>query len=255
MNNTFVETGNVKRFLGALSALEDRGAEEACLVVVDGVPGLGKTTTLKNWVAQTGSVYIRAQKDWSYSWFLNEILRQLNVTSPHRKEAKFTAVTQELAIRSHNARMARQTFGLVIDECDLISRSETIMEAIRSISDLLEIPTVMIGMGRLKDNLARFPQIASRVSQRVQFTPATLADAQALIKARCEVPVALDLTEFTLKVSQGYNREILEAIANIERFGLRFDCAESGVTMRDMAGQVIINDRRTNLPIVVPEVF
>lgn len=255
MKNTYVETENVKRFYAALAALSERGAEEACLVVVDGVPGLGKTTTLKNWVAQTGSVYIRAQKDWSYSWFLNEILRQLNVTCPHRKEAKFTAVTQELSLRSHNATMARQTFGVVIDECDLISRSETVMEAIRSISDLLEIPTIMIGMGKLKDNLARFPQIASRVSQRVNFAPATLADTKALIAARCEVPVAQDLTAFVLKVSQGYNREILEAIANIERFGLRFDYAESGVTLRDMAGQVIINDRRTNLPITVPEVL
>jgi len=52
-------------------ALQMRGAQEACLIVIDGLPGLGKTTTLKNWVAQTGSVYLRAKKEWTPNWFMN----------------------------------------------------------------------------------------------------------------------------------------------------------------------------------------
>ncbi len=43
MKNEFVKTKNVKSFLNALSALSQRGAKEACLMVVDGKPGLGKT--------------------------------------------------------------------------------------------------------------------------------------------------------------------------------------------------------------------
>jgi hypothetical protein len=58
-----------------------------------------------------------------------------------------------------------------------------------------------------------------------------------------------------LTVSQGYNREVLEAIANIERFGLRSDPGPGGVTLKEMAGQKIINDRRTNQPVMVPEAF
>ncbi|MFN6984220.1 MAG: ATP-binding protein, partial [Rhizobium oryzihabitans] len=83
MKNTFVETSNVKRFLSALSALEDRGAQEACLAVVDGEPGLGKTTTLKNWVAQSGWVYLRAKKEWKSGWMMNELLEALPVKPPY----------------------------------------------------------------------------------------------------------------------------------------------------------------------------
>lgn len=51
MRNAFVETANVKRFHTALTALERRGAQEACLLVVDGQPGLGKTTALHRWAS------------------------------------------------------------------------------------------------------------------------------------------------------------------------------------------------------------
>ncbi len=40
--------------------------------------------------------------------------------------------------------------------------------------------------------------------------------------------VADDLLEFVLKVSGGFNREILEAIARIERFGLFVAARSSG---------------------------
>ena len=65
MKNAFVETGNVKRFQTALTALERRGAAEACLMVVDGLPGLGKTTALYRWATQTGAIYVRAKKEWT----------------------------------------------------------------------------------------------------------------------------------------------------------------------------------------------
>jgi len=253
MRNVFVETSNVKRFLGALSGLEARGAQEACLIVVDGAPGLGKTTTLMHWVAQNGCVYLRAKKEWSPSWFLTELLETLRVHPPHSFQKKYAKVVEELTLRQNAAVMERRPFGLVIDEADHVSSKSAILETIRDVSDIIELPVVLVGMGRVNDNLARFPQVASRVSQKVRFEKASLEDVRALVDARCEVKVADDLAGFVLKVSGGFNREVLEAIANIERFGLRFDAGSAGVTLPDMAGQVIVNDRRSSQPIRVPE--
>lgn len=253
MKNVFVETSNVKRFMGALSALEERGAQEACLVVVDGLPGLGKTTTLNHWVAQNGCIYLRAKKEWTPSWFMSELLESLRIHPPHSFQKKYAKIIEELAVRQGAALMEGRSFGLVIDEADHVSSKSAILETIRDISDMIELPTILVGMGRVNDNLARFPQVTSRVSQRVRFEKATIQDVQALIKARCEVKVADDLTQFVLKVSGGFNREVLEAIANIERFGLRYDAGPAGVTLADMAGQVIVNDRRSSQAIRVPE--
>ncbi|SCD23523.1 phage major tail tube protein [Brucella inopinata] len=111
MKNQFVETANVKRFLGALSALEQRGAQEACLVVIDGQPGLGKTTTLKHWVAQNGCVYLRAKKEWSPSWFMNELLENLRVTPPHSFPKKYAKALEEHTLVTHIGFQMMKTGG------------------------------------------------------------------------------------------------------------------------------------------------
>lgn len=255
MRNIFVETSNVKRFMAALAGLEARGANEACLLVVDGAPGLGKTTTLRNWVAQNGCIYLRAQKEWQPRWMLNDLLETMHIHPPHGFEKKYKKAIEELALRQGDAMVARRTFGLVIDEADHITRSEKLIETLRGLSDGIELPIILVGMGKINDNITRFPQVASRVSQRVSFKPASIEDVRALIDARCEVKVADDLATFVRTASGGYNREVLEAIANIERFGLRFDAGDAGVTMADMAGQVLVNDRRSSQPIRVPEAF
>lgn len=255
MRDTFVETSNVRRFMGALKTLNERGAIEACMVVVDGKPGLGKTTTLSRWVAQTGSVYLRAQKGWDYSWFIQDLLTELSVSYQQirGKRERFARVLQELQLRAEQAALEGKVFGLVIDECDLVSSRAEIMEAIRGISDIQFMPTILVGMGRLRDNLRRFPQIESRAPNKVEFQPAAIEDVSALIRGRCEVPVAPDLVSFVHRLSKGYNREVLDAIANIERFGRRMDPGAEGVTVADMGGLVIMRNRDTGKDIIVPE--
>lgn len=254
MRKAFVETENYRRFVSALKSLDERGAVEACMVVVDGKPGLGKTTTLSRWVSQTGSVYLRAQKGWDYHWFIKDLLTELGVSyqTIRGKREKFARVLEELQNRADHAALAGEVFGLVIDECDLVSRRGEIMEAIRGISDLRFLPTILVGMGNLRDDLRRFPQIESRAPNKVEFKPSTIEDTTALIAGLCEVPVAPDLAEFVCRASRGLNREILDAIRSIERFGNRYDYGADGVTLQDMVGQPIMNDRNKGTPIMVP---
>lgn len=255
MKNIFVETSNVRRFHTALAALSQRGASEACLAVVDGLPGLGKTTTLKQWVAQNGAIYLRAKKEWKPGWFLDELLEELRINPPHSFAKKFQKVVAELAVRSSSAAMARQNFAVVIDEADHISKKETILETVRDIADIIELPIILVGMGKVNDHLTRFPQVASRVSQKVRFEKATIEDVRLFVQKRCEVKVAEDLITFIHRVSQGYNREVLEAIANIEKFGLRMELSDNGVSLKDMSGMTILNDRHSGKPVHVPEVL
>lgn len=254
MRKAFVETENYRRFVGALKSLDERGAVEACLVVVDGQPGLGKTTTLSRWVAQTGSVYLRAQKGWDYNWFIKDLLTELGVSyqTIRGKREKFARVLEELQNRANRAELAGEVFGLVVDECDLVSRRAEIMEAIRGISDLRFLPTILVGMGTLREDLRRFPQIESRAPNKVKFEPSSLQDTSSLIAGLCEVPVAPDLVEFCWRASLGLNREVLDAIKAIERFGNRNEYGPDGVTIADMAGLPIMNDRAHGTQIVVP---
>ena len=256
MKPIFVETSNYRRFTSALTRLDGRGAQEACMVVVDGRPGLGKTATMSRWTAQTGSIYLRAQRGWDYSWLIQELLAELSITTvPRGRRDRFKLVIERLDDLSTDAALEGRPFSLVVDEADLISGKPEVMEAIRGISDLKHLPTILVGMGRLRDNLRRFPQIESRAPNKVEFLPATLEDATTLVRGLSEVPVADDLIQFVWKLSKGFSREMIEAISAIERFGQRFAPGPDGITQADMAGQAIMNNRETGKPIIVPEVI
>jgi DNA transposition AAA+ family ATPase len=249
MRPAFVKTENSTRFLSGLLALADRGAQEACFLVVDGEPGLGKTTIIHRWVAQEGGVYLRAKKEWTPGWMLRELLELLKITPEHSFERMYRQCLAALGAQARAADRDGTTFAVVVDEADHISRRGEILETLRDLSDMLEIPFVLVGMGRIRHNLSRFPQILSRVAQPVEFKPCPLHDADGLVKGLCEAPVANDLIAFLHKSAKGYTREIKEGIAAIERFGKRnpgktIDCAL-------MDGQPLLTDRATGKPILV----
>ena len=152
--------------------------------------------------------------------------------------------------------LQKRTFAVVIDEADHISRSGRIMESIRDFSDMGDIVFVLVGMGKIRDNLTQFPQVASRIAQYVRFEHATKDDVRAFYDTLCEVPVADDLVNFTHQVTQGFNREIKEALATVERVGKRNNAStDKPVSLAHLAGQPLVNDRRTGAPIIVPGVL
>jgi DNA transposition AAA+ family ATPase len=254
MKNSFVETENYARFEAGLKALERRGANEANLMVVDGEPGLGKTTTLGRWATHSGALYLRAKKEWTPNWFLRDLLAEFRIPAPHSFAKGFGVALDTLMQRRTAAHLARRTFAVVVDEADHISRSADIVESIRDFSDVGDIPFILVGMGKIRDNLTRFPQVASRVGQYVRFDRASEQDVRALLDGLCEVPVADDLCGFVRSATGGYSREIKEAIVNVERFGKRNQNGEGNpVTLAQMGGQILVNDRRSGQPIHVPE--
>lgn len=256
MKPVFVKTQNYHAFKGALKSLNDRGAEECQLVVVDGEPGLGKTTILAREAAENSCLYLRAKTEWTPAWFIGELLDEVRVQQPHRHEARFKAALQALGERALLAEQTGRQFFVVIDEADHVSGKGKVIETIRDLADLAGIPFILVGMGKIRDNLTRFPQIASRVSSYVRFSTANQADVELFLSEKCEVPVAPDLAAFVLRATGGYNREIKEAIQSIERIGMRIALQnpEAGLTLREMAGQHLINDRKSGLPIAVPGV-
>jgi DNA transposition AAA+ family ATPase len=250
MRPIFVKTQNAQAFLAGLQALEQRGANEACLAVVDGEPGLGKSATVHWWAVQAQAVFLRAKKEWTPPWFLRELLGELRKIPEHSFERMFRQTVQALGERAAGAERDGQPFGVVIDEVDYISRSSRLLETVRDLSDMLEIPIILVGMGRVRHNLTRFPQVASRVGQYIEFKPAPLEDTRAMVAGLCEVPVQDDLVAFLHKVSGGRSRETKEGIAAIERFGRR-NPDPNGVGLVAMSGQVLLNDRASGKPILV----
>lgn len=250
MKNVFVKTSNVARFLGAIGEVQERGAEEACLVVVDGEPGVSKTATTTWWAAQNGSVFLRAKAEWTPTWMLRELLANLRVQPQHSFERMYRQALETLGARAQQAEREDDVFAVIIDEVDHIVRSGKQLETLRDLSDMLEIPFILVGMGRVRAGLSRHPQVASRVGRYVEFQRCSEEDTRQMVAGLCEVEVADDLVAFLAKASNGLAREIKEGISAIERFGRRH---QGAVDCASMAGQVLLNDRRTGQPIKVKE--
>jgi hypothetical protein len=248
MKHAYVLTSNTQRFRGGIDAVERRGASEACLVVVDGLPGRGKSYTAQWFAIRNDVPYLRATREWTPSWFLRALLAELRIVPENSFEKMFKQALLALSQRGEHARNNGAFFGVVIDEVDHVVRSSKIMDTIRDLSDLVEVPIILIGMGKVRSALARYPQTASRVAQYVAFEELVPADTRALIAGRCEVAVADDLIDLIHVSAKGYAREVLEAIASVERCCGRLGRA---VTIADMAGQTLLNDRATGRPVTV----
>ncbi|MGE4527982.1 MAG: AAA family ATPase [Rhodospirillaceae bacterium] len=249
MRAQFVKTQNTLEFMSKLAALEQRGASEACLMVVDGDPGLGKSTVVQWWAVQSKAIFLRAKEEWRPAWFLRELLGAMKKQPEHSFERMFRQAVQALGERAAVAQRDGESFAVVIDEVDHFCRDKRMMETIRDLSDMLEIPFILVGMGKVRHNIIRFPAIASRVGQYAVFQPSSLEDTQAMVTGLCEVPVKPDLVEFLYRASRGRSREMKEGIKSIERFGKRNTGKEIGLA--EMNGQVLMNDRESGEPIVV----
>ena len=214
MKNVFAVTSNAQRFVGALTALHHRGASEASWVLLTGLPGLGKTELVEWWALTQDAVYLRAKAAWTPRAAQIELAEKLGI-APSRSNAElFGQILGSLG---------RNPTPIVIDEIEHCLRDAKVLEVFRDLSDLLEIPIVIVGMDAVRTQIQRHEQISSRIHQVVDFLPATPADVRIMAETLVELPLQWhdDLIEKICTESDGRYRLIMDALAAIERVAKR----------------------------------
>lgn len=223
MYNKFVQTGNVARFLEGIGTLEDRGAPEACLVVVSGDAGFGKSRTGQWWAVQNDAVFVRIKAATTPHWIMTDVVRELGEHAPsYTCEKLFTQIVDILA---------RTRRPLVFDEVEHAVRDAKAIDTIRDIADLVEVPTILIGRDHVKGALQRHKQVWSRVAAHVRFKALTRDDVDACFDALCQVTVEPEARDHVFRQCDGRIRELVKGVANAERIGKRL---RRPVTLKDV---------------------
>lgn len=241
MKKSFVKTSNYERFQEGLSALEGRGAAEASLLLVTGEAGFGKSETVDRWAVQTGAAYLRAKVEWTPHYFMIDLAEALKIDGRGRSKDVFGRIAGVLGA---------QQIPLVVDEIEHCLRDGAkVLEAIRDLSDLTEVTVVMVGMEQVQARIARYPQIASRIAHVVNFGPATLDDVKLACAQLAEISIAHDLAEEIHKQAKGRMREVMNAIALVERDTVRNGA--KAVALADMVGRPLTLDWQSRRPRVI----
>lgn len=231
MRKQFAKTQNVTRFLSGVTAVEQRGAKEASMLLVVGEAGYGKTATVQWWAIQQDSLYLRAKSTWTPHWVLTELVRELGFVPARCTEELFSQCLRALA---------KNPTPIIIDEVEHTLHDSRVLESIRDLSDLTEVPVILVGMEQIRTKIARYRQISSRIVEVVTFNPASLVDVQTCVKTLSEISINDDLIKAIHEQTQGRMRLVLNALATIERHAKRNSLKR--VSLKDMAGQTLTQD-------------
>lgn len=212
-------TARTKNILAAYDAYQN--IEEAA---ADGIPamgmfsgpaGMGKTTAGAWLFTQADGILVRCLRADTLGTFLERLAQDLGLETRQRRADMITFVVHELA---------KTGKPLFIDEADYICDKDQVLETIRDLYDLANVPIILIGYDKLPRKIKRLPQLFSRISQHVEFKPADFDDIQIMASDLVEHTVVQDdLLNDLLKASKGNFRDITVALGKIERFALSND--------------------------------
>ena len=239
MKKELVKTANYERFRAAITAVEQRGAPEASLLLVVGDPGFSKSIVVNRWAVEAKAVYLRAKVGWTPNRFLLELAEELRVDVSGGAKQIFARVV---------AVVGKQQMPIIIDEVQhTLINGARVLEAVRDISDLTETIVVLVaGEERLLPRIARYPQISSRIGKVVEFTAASIDDVARTCDELSEIKIDRDLAIEIHRQSNGRMRDVVGAIAIIERAAKR--TGSRHVKAADFAGKALVHDWQTRRP-------
>lgn len=241
MKKHFVKVSNTKRFQAGIVAVDARGAMEAGWMLVTGEAGHGKSLTVDHWSAESGAVLLRAKVEWTPHYFFTELATAMGIDTRCRAKELFSRLTGVIG---------EQQIPLIIDEVEhALKENAKVLEALRDLTDLTETTAVLVGMDQAQSKISRHLQISSRIAHVVTFSPANNKDVRLVCNELAEVKIADDAVIEINKQANGRMREILNAIATVERIARR--SGKNQISRADLVGQHLTHDWLARRPRVV----
>lgn len=209
MKNFYVKTTNHERFMDGIKAVQNRGSLEACILLLTGAPGSGKTTAVDHWGATTYAVLIDGVPGMSLSYLRDYLARETN-TYAHKAFAQHEALVEFFQ---------RSRYPIIFDEAQhgLHNQAECV-EYLRRICERAGVPLVLVCHTSEKHRFGedRLAHIATRVSAVVELQPASVVDTHIYLQDLCEVQTDDAISSLVHQQSGGRFRLMANACKTLE---------------------------------------
>jgi hypothetical protein len=200
MKKEFAITRNVQAFLSGMEVVATPVKGRIGMALVFGEPGTGKTEMAQRYAADNDFPYIRATDIMSRRTLLSRIVAELG------EQPKFTAddlFNQAVDMLLDHPRT------MIVDEVDYLCRGGMV-EVLRDLNDITNVPIVMVGMHQLDQKLKRFRHLYDRFSAVVRFRAFEAADIGGIAEQICECRISDDGIKYIHERGHGkFRRTIL----------------------------------------------
>jgi hypothetical protein len=203
------KTDNVSNLFKMYQALDGRSRNVPGIGLLAGEAGIGKTTAITWLQNRTKSIVLECSPVWTPYGMLSDLCRELGEGSGGGASAALNRIVERLRIQGR---------GLVLDECDdrLFMPGRKYFEMVdllRAIHDRTGVPLIFVGYQRMRQTVARFPQLEGRVSQEVDFHRLTISDTRLFAEAlHPHLKLADCLIKRLFKSTEGRPRQTVTAL-------------------------------------------
>ena len=175
--------------------------------LIFGKPGTGKTEACQKYAAESQCPYIRATDIMSRRGLLSKIVAELGEAPAYSSDALFDQAIEQLLANPRT---------IIVDEVDYLCRGG-IIEILRDMNDITNVPVVLVGMQEVDKKLKRYRHLWDRLSAIVHFETFTADDVGDLAGQICEVNLSPEAVSMIYQRSEGKFRRILVWFAMAER--------------------------------------
>lgn len=207
MNNAFIRTKNVKKFVSLMDNLQKLPPNIPKLALVYGEHGLGKTHTIMWWTIRNDAIYVRANNEMTQSGLLKAIVEELDERPYYQMQENYKLILKHLKTNPQT---------IIVDEVDYLIGSKNAIEILRDIQDCTGSPLVLVGMGLVDRKISRLKHFDDRLFKKLKFEHFNQNDISEILKQLTDLRFTEDAINY-LATRTNQFRQLVKLINKIEK--------------------------------------